>query len=50
MGRITQSSPPFFSDELYQLDTNGIDEIYQATLEVEEATITTSNVTDKEAK
>ncbi len=42
MGRITQSSPPFFSDEFYKPTTDNMDELYQAVLELQQDMILTT--------
>ncbi len=51
-GRITPGSPPFFSDELYQSDTEGMDELYQAIIDTQQDTTltTTAPLTQKEKK
>ena len=49
MGRITQSSPPFFSDEFYKPTTDNMDELYQAVLELRKETmLTTSTPSNKQ--
>lgn len=42
MGRITQSSPPFFSDEFYKPTTDNMDELYQAVIELRKETMLTT--------
>lgn len=41
-GRITQSSPPFFSDEFYKPTTENMDELYQAVLTLQQDMIVTT--------
>lgn len=41
-GRITQSSPPFFSDEFYKPTTENMDELYQAVLPLQQDMIVTT--------
>lgn len=51
MGRITQSSPPFFSDEFYKPTSDNMDEVYQAILELQQdMVLTTTNAPQKEQK
>ncbi len=49
-GRITQSSPPFFSDEFYKQTAENMDELYQKVVVLSQETPPALNSSTKESQ